>query len=75
MTVKLYRNARIFTPQDPGHPLRGKEQGKIREYSKGAILAVNGLIEKIGDESEVLHSISAYAVNEERDMGGACVIP
>ena len=44
MTVKLYRNARIFTPQDPGHPLRGKEQGKIREYSKGAILAVNGLI-------------------------------
>ncbi len=75
MTVKLYRNARIFTPQDPGYPLRGKEQGKIREYSKGAILAVNGLIEKIGDESEVLHSISAYAVNEERDMGGACVIP
>ena len=75
MTVKLYRNARIFTPQDPGHPLRGKEQGKIREYSKGAILAVNGLIEKIGDESEVLHSISAYAVNEERDMGGAREIP
>ena len=75
MTVKLYRNARIFTPLDSGHPLKGKKQGKIREYSKGAILAVNGLIEKIGDESEVLHSISAYAVNEERDMGGACVIP
>ena len=75
MTVKLYRNARIFTPQDPGHPLRGTEQGKIREYSKVAILAVNGRIEKIGDESEGLHSNSAYAVNEERDMGGACVIP
>ncbi len=45
MTVKLYRNARIFTPLDSGHPLKGKKQGKIREYSKGAILAVNGLIE------------------------------
>ena len=75
MTVKLYRNARIFTPLDSGHPLKGKKQGKIREYSKGAILAVNGLIEKIGDEGEVLNGISSAAVNEERDMGGACVIP
>ena len=57
MTVKLYRNARIFTPQDPGHPRRGKEQGKIREYSKGAILAVNGLIEKIGTKAK---SFTAY---------------
>jgi len=75
MTVKLYRNARIFTPLDPGHPLRGKEQGKIKEYSRGAILAVNGLIEKIGDETDILKGLSAYSVNEERDMGGACVVP
>ncbi len=75
MTVKLYRNARIFTPLDPGHPLKGKEQGEIREYGKGAILAVNGLIEKIGDEGELLKSISSASVNEERDMGGACLIP
>ena len=34
MTVKLYRNARIFTPLDPGCPLRGKEQGKIKEYGR-----------------------------------------
>ncbi len=54
MTVKLYRNARIFTPLDPGCPLRGKEQGKIKEYGRGAILAVNGLIEAIGEENEVL---------------------
>lgn len=75
MTVKLYRNARIFTPLDPGHPIKGKEQGEIREYGKGAILAVNGLIEKIGDEGELLKSISSASVNEERDMGGACLIP
>ncbi len=75
MTVKLYRNARIFTPADPGHPLKGKEQGEIREYPKGAILAVDGLIEKVGNENEVLGSLSSYPVNEERDMEGACVIP
>ncbi|NLX85043.1 MAG: imidazolonepropionase [Synergistaceae bacterium] len=75
MTVKLYRNARIFTPLDPGHPLRGKEQGEIKEYSRGAILAVNGLIEKIGDEKDILGGLSASYVNEERDMEGVCVIP
>ena len=75
MNVKLYRNARIFTPLDPGHPLRGKEQGEIKEYSRGAILAVNGLIEKIGDEKRVLEGLSASYVNVERDMEGACVIP
>ena len=76
MTVKLYRNARIFTPLDSGCPLRGKEQGKIKEYVRGAILSVNGLIEAIGDEKEVLKGIpSASFVHEERDMEGACVIP
>ncbi|MDD4159904.1 MAG: imidazolonepropionase [Synergistaceae bacterium] len=75
MTVKLYRNARIFTPLDAGHPLRGKEQGRIEEYRRGAILAVNGLIEAIGEENKVLGSLSAYSVNEERDMEGACIIP
>ncbi|MEA4872246.1 MAG: imidazolonepropionase, partial [Synergistaceae bacterium] len=76
MTVKLYRNARVFTPLDSGHPLRGKEQGKIKEYSQGAILTVNGLIEAIGDEKEVLNGLSSSSfVNEERDMEGACVVP
>ena len=76
MTVKLYRNARVFTPLDSGHPLRGKEQGKIKEYVRGAILSVNGLIEAIGDEKEVVKGIpSASFVHEERDMEGACVIP
>ena len=75
MTVKLFRNARIFTPLDPGCPLKGKKQGEIREFSKGAILAVNGLIKKIGYEADVLGGISSFTVNEERDMRGACLIP
>ena len=76
MTVKLYRNARVFTPLDSGHPLRGKEQGKIKEYSRGVILTVNGVIVAIGDEKEVLNGLSSPSfVNEERDMEGACVIP
>ena len=29
MTTKLFRNARIVTPEDPGVPLRGADQGKV----------------------------------------------
>ncbi len=55
MTVKLYRNARIFTPLDPGCPLEGQRAGKIKEYGRGAILAVNGLEQRPGErKNEVL---------------------
>ncbi len=75
MTVKLYRNARIFTPVDPGHPLRGAEQGKITEIKRGAMLVRNGFIEKIGNEEDVLKGLALASVNEERNFDGACVIP
>lgn len=75
MTVKLYRNARIFTPIDPGHPLKGKGQGNVTEFVRGAMLAANGLIEAIGEEDQVLEGLSPKSVDEERDMEGACVIP
>ena len=75
MTVKLYRNARIFTPVDSGKPLSGTEQGKISEIACGAMLVSNGIIEKIGPESEVLKDIDRSRINEERNFDGACVIP
>ncbi len=75
MTVKLYRNARIFSPIDPGHPLKGKGQGNVTEFVRGAMLAANGLIEAIGEEDQVLEGLSPKSVDEERDMEGACVIP
>jgi imidazolonepropionase len=75
MTVKLYRNARIFTPVDSGKPLSGADQGKIKEINGGAILACNGIIQKIGAETDVLEGLDYSQVNEEHDFGGACVIP
>ncbi len=75
MTIKLYRNARIFTALDTGKPHAGKAQGEITEYAKGAMLVENGVITKAGKETDVLNSLDYKAVNEERDFGGACVIP
>jgi imidazolonepropionase len=75
MTVKLYRNARIFTPADPGHPLRGCEQTRVTEIKRGAMLVRNGIIDHIGKEEDVLKDIANTTVNEERNFEGACVIP
>lgn len=75
MTVKLYRNAHIFTPLDNGKPLRGAGQGSVAEIKNAAMLVSCGIIEKIGAEAEVLRGLDHKAVNEERDLGGACVIP
>lgn len=75
MTVKLYRNAKIFTPVDGGKPLAGAEQGRIKEIANGAMLVRGGVIERIGTEDEVLAGLSHHEINEERDFGGACVIP
>lgn len=75
MTVKLFRNARIFTPVDAGHPLAGAEQGKILEIKDGAMLVSNGTISKIGSEESVLKGLDFSSVNEETDFGGACVVP
>ncbi len=75
MTIKLYRNARIFTPIDNGTPLAGKHQGEITEYTKGAMLVENGVIKKVGDESSVLNGLNLKEINEEHYFEGACVIP
>lgn len=75
MTVKLYRNAHIFTPIDKGSPLRGAEQATVCEIKKAAMLVSGGIIQSIGAEAEVLRETRCKKVNEERDLGGACVIP
>ncbi|MDL2298672.1 imidazolonepropionase [Synergistaceae bacterium OttesenSCG-928-D05] len=75
MTVKLFRNAHIFTPIDKGRALKGAEQGKIAEINNGAILTNCGMIEKIGPEADVLKGLDFKSVHEERDLGGVCVVP
>ena len=73
MTLKLFRNARIYTPLDKGRPLKGSEMNQIYSEERGAILVRDGYIESIGQELEVLKSVTEDAL--EIDLGGRCVIP
>lgn len=65
MTVKLFTNARCFSPLDPGHPLSGRSQSKVWSLPKGAILATDGLIHEIGPETEVLEAARHLPVDLE----------
>lgn len=75
MAKKLYRGMRVFTPVDGGKPLAGAEQSRVAEIKNAAMLVGDGMIEKIGEEGEVLKNLSPAAAVIEKDFGGACVIP
>ena len=75
MTIKLFRNARIFTPQDGGRPAVGARQGRLARYERGAVLVKDGLIVQTGEEKEVLAEASPLHVDQEIDCGGLCLIP
>ena len=75
MIRKLIRNARFFSPVDNGAPLAGDFQGQVASLEQGAMLICDGLIERIGDEPEVLADIDSRRIDEEVDCGGRCVIP
>ena len=75
MIRKLLKNARIFTPCDPGAPLTGKHQGEVRCFEKGALLCRDGIIEAIGEEEELKASLVAQEVDVEVDCKGHCLIP
>jgi imidazolonepropionase len=75
MTRKLFRNANIFTPNDPGVPLAGKRQRDVLHIPRGAICTRDGMIEAIGHEQDVLATLSALDVDVEVNCGGYCVIP
>jgi len=75
MIRKLLKNARIFTPCDPGTPLTGKDQGEVRCFEKGALLCRDGIIEAIGEEEELKASLMAQEVDVEVDCKGHCLIP
>jgi imidazolonepropionase len=69
----LFRNARIFTPVDPGRPLAGKEQGSVARFAPGALVCKDGRIEWVGQERDLPRALSGKA--EEVDCGGRCMIP
>jgi len=72
---KLFLNARIFTPKDEGKPLRGKGQGALLSFERGALLVEGGIIKEAGPEDEVLSRLSPSEVEERVDLEGRCVVP
>jgi imidazolonepropionase len=70
---QLFRNARIFTPVDPGKPLAGKEQGSVASFEPGALLCSDGRINWVGHERDLRGALSAEV--EEVDCGGRCMVP
>ena len=75
MTIKLFHNARIYTPMENGQPRGGIDQNQVTVYENGALLVKNGMIDRIGDTSQVLKGLSSILIDQEIDCHGACMIP
>lgn len=72
---KLFTNARIYSPYDDGRPLRGKNQGCLRVFESGGLLAENGVILSVGDEKDVRQHARALEIHEEVDCRGRSMVP
>ncbi len=75
MSVKLFRNCRIYTPVDNGSAAGGKAQGTVCQFLHGALLVENGLISEIGDEKELLARTDLSLINQEVNCRSRCMIP
>ncbi|MDO9507739.1 MAG: imidazolonepropionase [Thermovirgaceae bacterium] len=76
MTTKLFRNARINTPvSNSSRTAEKKGSYSISFWECGAVLVKNGLIERIGDETEVLKGLSHKQVDQEITCEGRCLVP
>ena len=75
MSTTLFRNGRIYTPVDGGSPVSGSRQDDLAHYGEGALLVVDGMIERIGSEEEVVAGLAVEIVENGYDCGGRCLIP
>lgn len=75
MSIKLFKNCRIYTPVDKGYPSGGKTQGEITHFPHGALLTKNGQITRIGEEDEVLAKLPPNAIDQEIDCQFRCMVP
>jgi imidazolonepropionase len=75
MTLKLFRNARIFTPLDPGAPLGGGAQNALQMFEHGALAVRDGRILAVGEEASVIATIADETIDQEIYCGGRCLIP
>lgn len=66
MVTKLFRNARIFTPIVKASPLQERSKDRLQSTKRGAMLVKDGHIAKIGNEGDVIASLSYKDVNEEQ---------
>jgi imidazolonepropionase len=74
MALKLFRNARIFTPCDAGKPNGGAAQGQLQVFERGALATRDGIILAVGEEEPVTASL-AGTVDQEIYCGRRCLIP
>jgi len=75
MSVKLFTNARIYTPVDRGRPLCGREQGQLATYENGALAVQEGAIFKVGNEEDILKGLDSNEPIEKYDCEGKCLVP
>jgi len=75
MTIKLFRNARIFTPKDEGAPADGQAQGKLLRYHPGALMVRDGRIAAVGEEQTILEGLAREEVEAEVDCEDRCLVP
>ena len=74
MSVKLFRNAHIYTPRTGNAPAAGAAQADVAEYPDGALLVENGQISVIGTQCDVEEKAKGKSA-KEFDLEGAAVIP
>ena len=75
MSVKLFRNCRIYTPLDKGCPAGGRAQSQIASFPRGALLVKNGLIARVGEEDKILAEITSLTIDQEIDCQSGCLVP
>lgn len=72
MTIKLFKNANIYTPIDKGIPSAGKLQCNLNHFPDGVIVVEDGIITWIGN----IDSIEKMAhIDNAIDCKGLCLIP
>lgn len=64
MTVKLFKNAKIYTPVDKGTPAAGKDQGALDHFENGAMIVENGIINWIGNLDDITDNIDSSSGNK-----------
>lgn len=76
MTTKLFRNARLHTPvSTPGGRQTGDRPCEVLSIQGGSLLVRNGLIDRAGEEREVLEGLTSGQVDQEIDCEGRCMVP